>query len=143
MDMEPVLGWLRHADRSDPESYAFYLQEGIDRRRTKPKKSKDPIGNFYTEWIRHLEEKSIERLVGREYTLGRVSLETLVIWLAHQVYEIPAKNVAEYYGFGSPATVRMTCSRMQERIETDSALREALESDTILTTLKPKLRPSG
>jgi hypothetical protein len=67
----------------------------------------------------------------------------LVIWLAHRAYEIPAKTVAEYYGLGSAATVRMTCTRMQERIETDSALREALEGDTVLTTLKPKLRPSG
>ena len=133
MDPTPVLQWI---GASGQESYESYLRDGIVHRKTKPKKHpQNEMGDFYAEWIRFLEEKCLERLLGRE-SLGRVSTETLVSWLAHRVYDVPAQAIAEYYGYGSPATVRANCTRLQERMEEDLEFREALESATKLTTLK-------
>ena len=71
-------------------------------------------------------------------------METLVSWLAHRVYDVPAQVVAEYYGLGSPETVRQKCKRMQERMDEDAEFREALLSDPILTTLeRGRFRRSG
>lgn len=140
MDLEPVMAILRTPERSDAESYAYYLEQGFQRRKRRPKKSKDPIGSFYMEWIRHLEERCLDKLLGREEVLGKVSVPTLVAWLAHRVQNIPAKVVADFYGYGSAATVRANCTRMQERLDEDPELRAALASATILTTLEPSRR---
>lgn len=137
MDLDPVMKMIHTPDRSDAESYAYYLSEGLARKKRRPKKKlKNEIGDFYHDWILHLEEKCIERLIGREDSLGKVSLTTLVCWLAHRVYDIPAQIVASFYGYASSATVRANCSRLNERLEQDLEFREALESATILTTLK-------
>lgn len=135
MDLEPIMGSLRSPELSDAESYAFYLQEGFQRRKRRPKKSKDPMGNFYTEWVRHLEERCIERLTGHETALGKLSLTTLVCWLAHRVYDVPAQIVADFYGYGSAAAIRVVCTRVQERMDEDPRLEELLRSVNVLTTL--------
>jgi REP element-mobilizing transposase RayT len=135
MDLEPVQQCLRKPERSDAESYAFYLEE----RRSRPRKIRkrpDPVGDFYTEWIRHLEEKCIERLVGCEDSLGRVTTTTVVTWLAHRVYGVPAEVIAAFFGYGSPATVRAVTGRVQQRIVQDPAFREAIQSVTIPATQK-------
>jgi putative transposase len=136
MDLEPVMQILRKAGQSDPESYSYYLQQGFHRKKRKAKKPKDPIGSFYSEWIRFLEERCIDKLLGREEILGKVELSTLVAWLAHRIHDVPAQAVADYFGYGSSATVRANCTRMQERLNQDPGFGEALRSATILTTLE-------
>jgi putative transposase len=137
MDVEPVMQSLRTAHRSDAESYTYYLEQGLlKRNRRKKKKSTDPLGDFYEEWIRRLEERCVEFSERCPEILGGICLQTLVSWLAHRVYEVPAKVIAQFFGYGSPATVRANCTRMQERIDQDLGFRDALESATILTTLK-------
>jgi putative transposase len=135
MDLEPVMNALRTPDRSDAESYAYYLQQGFQRRKRRPKKSKDPLSGFYTEWVRHLEERCIEKLTGREDALGKLAMTALVCWLAHRVYNVPGHVVAGFYGYGSAAAVRVICARVQERIEEDPQLQELLRSVNVLTTL--------
>jgi hypothetical protein len=65
-----------------------------------------------------------------------MSPATLVTWLAHRVYEVPAQFVAAFYAYGSPATVRAICWRVQQRISDDVKFKDALERVTASPTHK-------
>jgi REP element-mobilizing transposase RayT len=128
MALEPVMSAIRKPGMSDAESYAYYLQAGLTGRRKKTRPHNDEIGDFYSEWIRHLEEKVIEETVGMEDLFRLLSLSTLVTWVAHCAYEVPAQYLAEFYEYAGAATVRSICSRVQRRLDEDPALRAALGS---------------
>lgn len=132
IDLGPVSQAVRLPDLSDPESYAHYLQAGLVKRKKK-RRAADPVKDFYTEWIRHLEERCIERLQG-EKALALLSISSLVTWVAHRIHEVPAAAIASYYGLGSEAAVRVACVRFQERLDEDPSLRQALERANVLTT---------
>jgi REP element-mobilizing transposase RayT len=124
LDAGPVIEALRNEDCSDIESYERYLQAGVDRPR-KPRKP-DPLEDFHGEWIRHLEEKSIERLTGKESLLAGLPIRSLVCFIAHRLHRVPADTVAEYFGYSSPGSVRTACWRIQNRLDQDPQLQEAL-----------------
>jgi len=134
MDLEPVRQVLRIPGRSDAESYASYLRQR--RQRRKVRKRQDPVGDFYTEWIRRLEERCIEKLVGREDALRRISAATLTTWIAHRMDGLPAGIIASFFGYASAATVRAICGRIQQRLTEDPAFADALGSVTISATQK-------
>jgi len=135
LDLEPVRRILRNEDLSDTENYARYLQEGLE---TRPRKSRkaDPFSDFSVEWIRFLEERCIERLAGKQAALGRLSLQSVVCYLAFRLQGVPAELVAEYFGYGSVMTVRKTSRRVQERIEGDPAFGELIRTVLISATQK-------
>lgn len=116
MDLEPVLQQLRTPGLSDAESYSFYLSR---RRRRKAKRRQDPVGDFYAEWIRHLEERCIEKTLGQEEILGPVTTASLVGWIAQRAYGIPSETIAMFFGQSSPGAVRAATVRVQQRIEED------------------------
>lgn len=135
MDLEPVSAWLRTSGQSDGESYLEYLKRGL----LKPRKKRthaDPVGDFHTEWIRHLEERLVEAMTGRDDVLSGTSLSTIVTWMAQRTYGIPAKVVADFYGYASAATVRAVSGRVQKRLIEDPNFRIALESVTEIATHK-------
>ena len=133
LDLDPVTLAIRNEDRGDVENYRQYLQEGLDR----PRKSKkqEPLADFHAEWIRYLEAQCIERLTGKEHLLGRVSLQSLVCYIAHRLHRVAADLVAEYFGC-SPRTVRSNCSRVHQRASDDPLLQEAIRSAIISATQK-------
>jgi len=127
LDRTPVTTILRNEDLSDLENYRRYLQEGLELPR-RPRKA-DPLSDFHEEWMRFLEERCIERLAGKESLLGRISLRSLVCYVAHRIHRMPAQRVAEYFGV-SAATVRNVGTRVHERAAKDPLLAEAIRSAT-------------
>jgi hypothetical protein len=137
MDVDTVLRSISEPGRPEEESYAYYLEEGLRRKsRKKKRKRGDMAGEFYMEWIRHLEERCLEKTTGQEASLGKVTLQTLVAYLAHRVYDIPALVISDFYGYGSPASVRTICARLQEKINADSATKAFVESVALSTKLR-------
>jgi|GEM_PF-1091455 len=124
MDLEPVLQQLRTPDLTDAEAYGFYL--GQRRKRRKVKRRQDPVGDFYVEWIRHLEERCIEMTVGQEEILSHCSTPTLVAWMAQRAYGIPADTIAKFFG-QSPGAVRAASVRVQQRFSEDPNLADFLQ----------------
>lgn len=124
MDLEPVLQQLRTQGLTDGEAYSFYLSQR--RRRRKVTRPKDPVGDFYTEWMRHLEEKCIERTVGQEEILSHCSTPTLVAWMAQRAYGIPAEIIANFLG-QTPGAVRASSVRVQQRLTEDPHLADFLQ----------------
>jgi REP element-mobilizing transposase RayT len=124
MDLEPVLQQLRTPGMSDAEAYGHYMSKR--RRRRNVKRHEDPVRDFYTEWIRHLEEKCIERTLGQEAVLGRVSTPTLVAWMAQRAYGVPAEIIAKFFGQTAGA-VRAASVRVQERLKEEPYFAEAVQ----------------
>jgi REP element-mobilizing transposase RayT len=137
----PVKSALRNEDLSDSENYRRYLQEGMDRPR-KPRKA-DPLADFHAEWIRHLEERCIERLTGRDDLLGQYSIQTLVCYVAHRLYRVPAEMVAEYFGYSGADAIRSLCWRFQERAADNPSLQEAILTVYESASQKRKQRSQG
>lgn len=128
MDLDPVRRAIRNEDLGEVENYRRYLREGLAGRATRRKA--DPFADFHHEWIRHLEGRCIERLIGREDLLGRTSIQTLVCYVAHRRQQMAADAIAEYFGYSGPSSVRAICGRLQERLSEDAGLREALRTVT-------------
>jgi REP element-mobilizing transposase RayT len=124
MDLEPVLQQLRTPGLTDAEAYDLYMSQR--RRRRKVKRRQDPVGDFYTEWIRHLEERCIEKTIGQDEILGHCSVPTLVAWLAQRAYGVPAETIAQFFG-QTPGAVRAASVRVQERMSEDPKLADFLE----------------
>lgn len=124
MDVEPVLQQLRNPGMSDAEAYSYYMSKR--RRRRKARRRRDPVGDFYTEWILHLEEKCIEKALGQEEVLGKISTPALVAWMAQRAHGVPAKMISQFFG-QSPGAVRAASVRVQERINEDPHFAEAVQ----------------
>jgi REP element-mobilizing transposase RayT len=124
MELEPVQQQLRLPEMSDAEAYSCYLSKR--RRRRKVKRRQDPVGDFYTEWIRHLEEKCIEKMVGQEDVLGQVTATTLIAWIAQRGYGVPAEMIAKFFGH-SPGSIRVASVRVEQRIAEDPFFAEAVQ----------------
>jgi len=127
LDVDPVTAILRNEDIGDLENYQRYMQEGL----ALPRKGKkaDPLADFNLDWVRFLESRCIELLTGKEHLLGKLSLPTLVCFIAHRIHRVPAEAVAEYFGF-SPATVRNSCTRLRQRALEDPQVEEAIRTAT-------------
>ncbi len=132
MDIGPVMKAMGSLRRSGAESYAEYFEEGL--RRPRRKKSDNPHSDFQFEWIRHLEEKCIERLLGKESLLGRIRIQSLVCYLAFRIHHIAADTIAAYFGYTSSEAVRVLCHRLQKRIESDPDFAEAVETANVSAT---------
>jgi putative transposase len=124
MDLEPVLQQLRSPGLTDAEAYSFYMSQR--RRKRKVKRSQDPVGDFNAEWIRHLEERCIERTVGQEEILDHCSIPSLVAWLAQRGYGIPAEAIAKFFG-QTPGAVRAASVRVQQRLNENRYLSDFLQ----------------
>jgi REP element-mobilizing transposase RayT len=126
LDTSRVLAQVRDASMSDGEAYLRYLQAAPPKRkrRATPKKSAD---GFHLEWIRFLEERSSERLLGLEGLLDRTALSTIVAWAARRIYGIPAAAISEYFGYRSVAAVYAIASRFQRRLSEEPDLEQALQ----------------
>jgi REP element-mobilizing transposase RayT len=125
LDPDPVLKVIREAEMSDSEAYLRYLQAAPPKRR--PTSSLlNPTEDFYQEWIRYLEEKCSEKLMGQEGILGRTALSTIVIWAAIRIHGVPGKELAAYFG-QSTSAVYVVSSRFQKRLEDDPGLEKALQ----------------
>jgi REP element-mobilizing transposase RayT len=133
VDLDPVFLAIRNEDCGDVENYRRYLQEGLDRPR-KPRK--DPMTDFNVEWVRFLEQKCVERLAGKEHLLGRVTLQSLVCYVAQRTHRVPADIVADYFGYSSASNARKAAARVHKRAEEDPFLAAAIQSVLISATQK-------
>jgi len=129
------MSWLRRPDRSDRAAYAEYLEQGL----LKPRKAKnhfDPVEEFQVDWIRHLEERLVEAMIGRERILGETAPSTIVAWMARKDYRIPARVVADFYGYTSAASVRTVSNRIEQRVREEPYFRTAIETVIEIATRK-------
>ena len=127
LDPSPVLSLMGDDRVSQQRAYLAYLKAAPPRRR-KLRRSFDPMEDFYREYVRHLEEKCSEAMVEVGEVLGRVTLRTLVCWLAHHARGIPAAPIAQFFGYQGEETVRTLVSRFQSRLEGDPALLRAVQT---------------
>jgi REP element-mobilizing transposase RayT len=131
----PVLDHCREKGMSAIESYRKYLAAAPLPTRT-GRASTDEFECFYLEFIRHLEERFLEKLIPLNGLLGRISPRTVVAWAAHNLQGIPARRVADYYGYKDEDSVRALVGRFQMRLDDNPRLREILESVSISATRK-------
>jgi len=129
----PVLGHCRQAGMSDVEAYRHYLAAAPPAIRRSSSKT-DGLGDFYLEFIRHMEGRLAERLVPLNGLLGHVSLRTVVTWMVHCLQGVPAGAIAEYYGHKGEGTVRALVGRFGARLEGDPHLKETLLSVNVPAT---------
>jgi len=127
LDPRPVLSLMGDGEVSQRRAYAAYLKAAPPPRR-KSGRGYDRIDDFYREYVRHLEEKCSEAMAAVGEALGRVTLRTLVCWLAHRARTIPAEAIAEYFGYPESGTVRSIVSRFQSRIESEPGLMKAVQT---------------
>jgi putative transposase len=133
MNPGPVYAAIRREGLSNPESYERFLEEAPPRRK-KSKKPNDPVGDFLQEWIRHTEEKVVERLIGMEELLQKTPLTTLVAWTILQQGDAPVTAIAEYYGLDKVSSLRSAVSRFRRRIAQDENLR--LLADRLISPMR-------
>ena len=127
LDPSPVLSLMGEDKASQQRAYAAYLKAAPPRRR-KAGEAYDQIDDFYREYIRHLEEKCTEAMTRVGEALGRVTLRTLVCWLAHHARGIPAAAIAQFFGYQGEESVRSLVARFQSRLEDDPALMRAIQT---------------
>lgn len=124
LNPNPVLT-LFGADRaSQIEGYRGYLLSPPVRR--KRRKMKDEYGDFFMEYMRHLEEKFTERAIMVGPALPKTPLRTLVCWAARKIHEVPLRVVSQYFGYESENSVSVLLSRFEERLEGMPEVREIL-----------------
>lgn len=135
LDVEPVLAAVTRGDRSPRDSYRAYLREAPKRHPAAQREDEDSR-TFQVEYLRHIEERCIERLIPMRELATTYSIRKIVAWTALQVYGIPPRVVAEFYGYENPQVVSALVSRFRQKIKEDPDLARAL---ALLATIpKPK-----
>jgi REP element-mobilizing transposase RayT len=124
LDPEPVLSLFGSNSDVQRNDYGLYLQSAPPPRR-KDDLDADDREEFYRDFVRHVDQKC--RLAFEEVgpMPQDVTPSTLGQWFALRRYRLPARNIAQYYGLRTAASVRVMMSRLAGRIETDPGLSEA------------------
>jgi hypothetical protein len=136
LGLEPVPAWLETRavldywkDDSKPveQSYRDYVDAAPPPRHRSKRKGAE-WGDFWVDYVRHLEERCVEWSIPLAAWLGRTSLQSFVCWVAQRVFDIPPRWVAEFYGLENGRAVVARSSRFQERVDQEPELGLALES---------------
>ena len=122
----PVLETVSRNGLSAHGSYLQYLREA-PRRRRKVMRGNEDGADFQVEFLRHIEERCIERLTTFKEVLGRHTIRKIVSWAELSVYGISPKVVAEFYGYESGRIVSAIASRFRTTLQVDPKLTFAME----------------
>ena len=126
LNPSPVMAWVRQEGMSDGEAYLRYLQSAPPMRK-KRAGVQDEAQNFYEEWIRYLEEKCSEKLLGYEAVLQGMAFSTIVTWVASRIYGVPGAAIAAYFGYANAKSVHSITWRLEKRMTENPELADALE----------------
>ena len=88
----------------------------------------DAFGDFFLEFMRHLEERFTERLIMAHGRLGGVSPRSVLAWAARRIYEVPIQIVSRYLGYADINSVSVAARRIEQRLESAPHVRRLLES---------------
>jgi REP element-mobilizing transposase RayT len=136
LGLAPIPAWLkpwsvldhcREGGKSVVESYSSYLATSLRRSRPSPASGEEP-GAFYLEWMRYLEERIADGLLRSRSLFGRVSLQTVVAWVARRISGISPAAVAEYCGYKDEESVRAVTGRFHMRLQENPLLLRTLET---------------
>ena len=126
LNPQPVLSLMGTDRQSQIEGYRRYLAEAPKRRRRR--RSMDAFGDFFLEFMRHLEERFTERLIMAHGRLGGVSPRSVLAWAARRIYEVPIQIVSRYLGYADINSVSVAARRIEQRLESAPHVRRLLES---------------
>jgi putative transposase len=126
LNPQPVLSLMGTDRQGQIEGYRRYLGEAPKRRRKR--RRMDAFGDFFMEFMRHLEERFTERLIMTHGQLGGVSPRSLLAWAARRIYEVPIQIVSQYLGYADVNSVSVVARRVEQRLEVAPHLRNMLEA---------------
>jgi REP element-mobilizing transposase RayT len=125
LDPTPVLELMGENPAYQRDQYALYLQAAPIPRK-KHALEVDDREEFFQDFIRHLEAKLLEamRILGNP--LRDVSTKSVVSWMAHRRYRLPAASVANYFAYQNANVVRVNSVRFAKRLDEDPLLAGAV-----------------
>jgi len=132
LGMAPVPTWLNPKPIWDhliedgwgdtgPEAYRAYLDDAPPPR-PKATFSLDQVDDFFIEFIRFLEERTVERLAALAEDATGILPQAVTAWAAVRIHKIPVRLVAGYFGYTNEGTVRNVICDLQKRLDASPAL---------------------